>query len=68
MIRAPAKKKNTLSNAMPTHHKQCAEQKCTLCNVVFEKYGTCGKDEWERIASETKGQNNQFWLENQNYQ
>ena len=47
--------------SLPTIHEQCAERKCTLCNLVFAQYVSCGKDERERIANATKGQNNRLW-------
>nr|XP_020491749.1 uncharacterized protein LOC109985699 [Labrus bergylta] len=56
-------RKNVNANAQMIHHAQCAEDKCKLCNDIFEKFVKCGKDGRENIESKTKGQNCQFWLD-----
>lgn len=48
---------------LPKEHAQCADHKCQLCNVVFDTYVKCGKDQRETIETKTKGQDSQFWLD-----
>lgn len=57
----PQKKANI--NELPKDHAQCAQHNCKLCNIVFERYVKCGKDEREKIETKTKGQNCPFWLD-----
>ena len=40
----------------PIEHTMCAEQKCTLCNTIFETYIKCGEQDRQRLETETKGQ------------
>jgi len=52
VLTAHPQKKAT--NELPRWHEQCAEHKCNLCNVVYEKYVKCGKDEREKIKKQNQ--------------
>ncbi|XP_041839030.1 uncharacterized protein LOC121638361 [Melanotaenia boesemani] len=51
------------TDELPKEHAQCADHKCTLCNIVFETYVKCRKDDREKIERKSKGQDGQFWLD-----
>ena len=63
VLTAKPQQKAANETPLPAHHDQCSQQTCALCNAVFDKYVKCRNEEREKIASETKGQNNQFWLD-----
>lgn len=59
----PQMKTTDPQTELPKEHAQCADLKCTLCNVVFETHVKCGEGQREKIELKSRGQDGQFWLD-----